>query len=123
MVDESESLMKLFSKMKIGSKLGVGFGAVLMLMVGLGIFFMVEISKVNGSTVDIATNWLPSVKVLGELKYDALDQRRGTLNYLLAPEQRQQVEARINRTAGALADDEKRYQPMISSEEERKLYQ
>src|ERR1700685_1205501 len=123
MVDESECLMKMFNKMKIGLKLGAGFGWVLMLMVGLGIFSIVEISKVNGSTVDIATNWLPSVKVLGELKYDAADLRRNTLNYLLATDQRPHFQEKVNHAVGAIADDEKRYEPLISSDEERKIYQ
>ncbi len=115
--------MKWFSKMKIGTKLGLGFGSVLFLMIGLGIFCIVELTKVNGSTVDIATNWLPSVKVLGELKYDAADLRRQTLNYMLAADQRQLYDGKINQTMGAIADDEKRYEPLISSDEERKLYQ
>ena len=50
--------MKSWSKMTIGGKLGVAFGIVEVLTVVLGVLAIVQLSKVNGNTVDIATNWL-----------------------------------------------------------------
>ncbi len=55
-----------FRKMKIAWKLGLGFGSVLALMSVLGIFSLVQLSHLNGNTVEIATNWLPSVKTLAD---------------------------------------------------------
>ena len=115
--------MTWFGKMKIAPKLGLGFGSVLMLVVILGVFSLVQLSKINGNTVDIATNWLPSIKTLGELRLDAADVRKDTLNYMVATDKKQHYEERINTELSAIADDEKKYEPMISSDEERKLYQ
>jgi len=112
-----------FSKMKIAAKLGVGFGSVLMLVGILGAFCLVQLSKINGSTLDIATNWLPSVKTLGELRLDAADVRKDTLNYMVATAKKEHYEEKIDSDLTAIAEDEKKYEPMISSEEERKLYQ
>ena len=115
--------MTWFSKMKIAPKLGLGFCAVLMLVVILGVFSLVQLSKINGNTVEIATNWLPSIKVLGELRLDAADVRKDTLNYMVATDKKQHYEEMINSDFAAIVDDEKKYEPMISSDEERKLYQ
>src|ERR1700735_2289820 len=109
--------------MKVALKLGLGFGSVLMLVVILGAFSLIQLSKINGSTVEIATNWLPSVRTIAELRFDTATLRRDTLNYVLATDKKQHYEEKISSEAGAIANDEKKYEPMISSDEERKLYQ
>lgn len=115
--------MGWFNNLKIGKKLGLGFGIVEVLMVALGMFSILQLSKVNNSTVDIATNWLPSVRTLGELKFDTAGLRRDTLNYIVATDKRQHYEEKLKGEIDAIAADEKKYEPMISSDEERKLYQ
>jgi methyl-accepting chemotaxis protein len=115
--------MGWFNNLKIGKKLGLGFGIVEVLMVALGVFSILQLSKVNNSTVDIATNWLPSVRTLARLKFDAAALRRDTLNYMISTDKRQHYEERTAGEKVAIADDEKIYEPMISSDEERKLYQ
>jgi methyl-accepting chemotaxis protein len=50
-------------------------------VLGLGAFALSKIATVNGNTVDIATNWLPSVSDLRALEYQAArfpSTRRGT---------------------------------------------
>ena len=115
--------MAWFSKMKITSKLGVGFGAVLMLVVVLGAFSLFQLSKVNSNTVDIATNWLPSMRSIAELRYDAAALRRDTLNYVVATDKKQHYAEKVSGELSEIGDDEKQYEPLISSDEERKLYQ
>ncbi|MGA8272709.1 MAG: methyl-accepting chemotaxis protein, partial [Candidatus Sulfotelmatobacter sp.] len=115
--------MNWFSNLKIGKKLGLGFGLVLALTAVLGIFSILQLSKVNSSTVDIATNWLPSVRVLGKINFDTSGVRRDTLNYIVATDKRPHYEEKVNTGLQAVADDEKEYEPMISSPEEKALYQ
>jgi len=115
--------MTWFSKMKIAPKLGLGFGSVLALVVILGVLSLFQLSQINNNTVNIATNWLPSVRVVGELRFDTAAVRRDTLNYILSTDKRQHYEEKINGELGAIASDEKKYEPLISSDEERKLYQ
>jgi CHASE3 domain sensor protein len=43
--------MQRFSNLKIGKKLLLGFGAVEVLVLILGLFAITQISKVNGGTV------------------------------------------------------------------------
>lgn len=52
----------MFTNMKLATKLFGSFVIVLVLMVGLGAYSIVQLSTVNTSTVDLATNWMPSVR-------------------------------------------------------------
>src|SRR5262249_48064085 len=117
--------MSLFSNMKIGTKLGAAFAVVEVLMAGLGILAIVQLSRVNGNTVDIATNWLPSVKALGEIQGDAMTVRRFELAHILDVDRKrmEEDEASIAKAEAEMAEDEKRYQGMISGDEERRLYE
>ena len=56
--------MRWFNNMKISSKILFVVFSVLALTIILGGFSIVQLSRVNGGTVEIATNWLPSEKVL-----------------------------------------------------------
>jgi len=77
--------MNWFMNLKIGKKLGLGFGLIELLMIAMGGFAIGELGKVNGSTMEIANNWLPSIRALAELKFDASSVRRDTLNFVVAP--------------------------------------
>jgi methyl-accepting chemotaxis protein len=115
--------MNWFMNLKIGKKLGLGFGLIELMMIVMGMFAIAQLGKVNGSTVEIATNWLPSVRILGELRFDSSAVRRDTLNYIVATEKRPHYEEKLNGELGEVVSDQKTYEPMISSEEERHLYQ
>lgn len=117
--------MKRFRQMNIATKLGLGFGTVLLLLIGQGIFSLNQLSAVDGNAVDLATNWMPSAVALGELKFDTSAMRRDTLNYMITvdPEKREHYEKKIDDELGTIAGDEKHYELLISSDEERKLYQ
>src|ERR1700751_4495636 len=116
--------MGWFRNLKIGAKLGVGFGAVLILVVLLGMLAMLQLSKVNASTTDLATNWLPSVQTLGTLQSDASSLRRWELYYLLNDTDAgmQEGQNKLSGVEAKVRADEKEYEPMISSNEERTLY-
>jgi len=116
--------MSIDANLSIGKKLGLGFGFVLALTVILGIVGIKEVSSVNSNTVDIATNWLPSVKVLGQVAYDAAAVRRFELNYLLSSTdaEKQNFLREIASNREAVSHDMLKYEPMVSSDEERRLY-
>jgi len=114
--------MKLFSKMKIAPKLGMGFGAVLALMIVLGIFSLFELSKMNGSVLDIGNNWMASVTYLSQLRFDASKLRRYELNTYFTADKSEGLR-QLDATIAAIDKDEKTYEATISSDEERNLYQ
>ncbi|HUA14143.1 MAG TPA: methyl-accepting chemotaxis protein [Verrucomicrobiae bacterium] len=116
--------MSWFRNVKIGKKLAIGFGVVEILMLALGMFSLMELSKVNGNTVDLGANWLPSVQELGALEYQVAAVRRWELNMLVSSDQ-QAVSKAQEKGASVLAsigETEKKYEPMMSSDEERHFY-
>ena len=117
--------MSWFSNLKIGKKLALGFGIVEVLTLVLGILSLNQLSKVNSSTVDLATNRMPSIQILGKLEYQTSILRRYELVRLLAPDQAaaERADAQGEKYLAAVGDTEKAYEPMISSDEEKRLYQ
>jgi len=80
--------MTFFSKMQMAPKLGLGFGSVLLLVIVLGGFSILELSHVNSNTVEIATDWLPSVRTAASLRFNCAAVRRSELNYTINPDRK-----------------------------------
>ncbi len=114
--------MNLLSNLKIGKKLALGFGIVEVLQIVLSMFAIVQLSKVNRSTTDIADDWLPSVRAIAELRFDTSALRRDTLTYVVATDEREHYSQKMSEDINAIAEDEKNYEPLIASEEQRNLY-
>ena len=113
-----------FSNLKIGAKLGTAFVTILILNVITGVFAVSQLSKVNGSTQDIATNWLPSIRILGEIDAGFNEYRRAEVQLVLANEPKG-VDENVKRASAAnkrIDEAFVKYEPMISTPEERKLY-
>jgi len=58
----------MFANLKLGTKLFGSFLLVLALMAGLGTYAIVQLGAVNGATVDLASNWMPSVRAILNVK-------------------------------------------------------
>jgi methyl-accepting chemotaxis protein len=114
--------MGWFNNLRIGRKLGLGFGAVLMLAIGVGVLALLQISKMNSNTIDLGTNWMPSIETISRLRFESSAERRWELNYLMSPD-KAAVRREMEISVGGMAQAEKEYEPMISSDEERHLYQ
>jgi len=68
------------SKFSIRSKIIAVIAFMLLTMSGMGLLTVQTMRSINAHTVEIETNWLPSVRVLGDLRTqkDALWQRFST---------------------------------------------
>ncbi|ALK98625.1 chemotaxis protein [Massilia sp. WF1] len=60
--------MRWFQHLKIASKLLVAFTLVIAMTCGMGIFSIVQLVKVSNSSADIAKNWLPAIRHIGEVQ-------------------------------------------------------
>lgn len=110
--------------MKLATKLFGSFVIVLALMVGLGIYSIFQLSTVNNSTVDIASNWLVSVKSVLATKSDLNRIRVLELRSILSQDSaeiRDAVKEASDRIAGMRRSWEE-YGKLLSSPEEKRLY-
>ena len=94
----------------------------LMLSLGAqGWFALHSISKINAGTVDIASNWLPSVRVLGEIKYRVSRLRLLDARYAMGTESLEDLAKPEAERVKAVAESLRDYDPLVSSPEERVL--
>ena len=113
------------SDLRIGVKLALGFLAVVLLTTVLGVVALVQMSRIHANAQDVATNLLPSVVQTGELRVLLNRMRRSEAGIVTARSTAevaafaQQVDAR-HKDLGTV---EAIYEPLLSSDEERKIYQ
>lgn len=115
----------MLNKMKIGARLGLGFGLLLLLLCVVAGIGMYQTSKLNDNVVDLAEDWLPSIQTLSDLKSEINGIRRATLRHVLEAEKEgKDVQARSHdqllneKLPVTLAA----YEKTISSPDEAKLY-
>ncbi|MBB3571739.1 methyl-accepting chemotaxis protein [Rhizobium sp. BK491] len=82
------------------------------------------LAKTNEATVDIATNWLPSVKMASALNSDISDYRIAESSHILSTDQdgMKLAEAELESVSAQLAADRKAYERLISSKHEQDVY-
>jgi methyl-accepting chemotaxis protein len=114
-----------FSDFKLGTKLGAAFISLVLLTIAVGGFALTQLTKINASTEDLATNWLPSIKILGQIRATGNQMRRAEGDHLLSVDAKDMdaIEKHYAELKKTLAEQLAAYEPMISSEEEKKTYE
>ena len=114
----------MFAKFSIRSKITSVVAFLLVAMMGMGLLAVRNMRAIHANTVDIATNWLPSVRVLGELRAGVISYRNVIREHMLA-ETLEEKEA-AEKTLAIVVDGNNKiratYEPLITSPEERALY-
>ena len=65
----------MLAKYSIRAKITAVVALLLVAMTGMGLLAVRNMRAINASTVDIATNWLPSVRALGDLRAGVITYR------------------------------------------------
>ncbi|MGN6826327.1 methyl-accepting chemotaxis protein [Paucibacter sp. M5-1] len=115
--------MKL-SNLRVGLRLGLGFGLLLLLMLAMGIYAVNRVNRVQANVTDLAGNWLPSTQQLAGLN-EALNQmRRAELQMLLGGGEKalQEETARLNKQWEQVPQLMASYEASVGSEAERQLF-
>ena len=111
--------MNVIHNLKIGTRLGLAFALLLALTLCMGVNAIVQLAHVERNVEDLATNWLPSTRLLGEVAEDMAAVKRAESRHLLAitPQDRQaferDVETQRARTRAAL----QRYSTLVEERE------
>jgi len=116
--------MEFFRNLKIGMKLMVVVLSVVAMTAVLGVFSVAQLSKVNDVSVDISGNWLPSIQALGKISMSFNLLRRADLAHILVTDKEamDRYERSAEQAAAQIAEAEAKYEKVISSDEERRLY-
>lgn len=117
--------MNWFDNLSIRYKLVLNFvasGGVLIVAV---IFCVLQIQSVGKDTKEIAGNWLPAVQAVGEISQLRLRYRVRSLEYMLpgSAEEKSKIEGSLGKLDESLHESLKAYEKLISSDQERAIYQ
>ena len=112
------------SKFSIRSKIVAVIAFMLLAMAGLGLLAVQSMQAINAHTVDIANNWLPSVRVLGELRADINLLRIALRAHVMAEtlDDKTAGEKRLSGILDAIAKDRKKYEPLVTTPAEHAIY-
>ena len=115
----------MFAKLSIRTKITSLVVVLLLALSGLGMIGLIQMRTLNTSTVDIGTNWLPSVKELGNMRNTITMYRNSLRSHLLSLEAKGKAEEerRQESILASLKKHQTAYEKMISSPEERRLYE
>lgn len=114
----------MFARLSIRAKIISVVAFLLVAMTGMGLLAVMKMRAINANTVDISTNWMPSVRALGDVRAAVITYRNVVREHMLAETMDEKLAN--EETAGvvmeALAKARQQYEPMIASPEERALY-
>ncbi len=114
----------MLAQLSIRAKITIVVSFLLIAMTGMGLLAVVNMRSINASTVEIQKLWLPSVRSLGELRSVATGYRGIVRLHILAETlaAKTSAEKRLSESSEAMLKIRQRYQPLISSAEERAIY-
>ena len=118
--------MTALRNLSIGGRLAAAFLFACLLVLVTGGASLLSMSRMNDSADDISGNWLPSVQVLSRIDATLNTERRVLMRHILEVDaagkavQLKRLDDLRNQALPALLRE---YEPMISSPEERALYQ
>jgi methyl-accepting chemotaxis protein len=114
----------MFASLSIRAKITSLVAILLIALSGLGVLGLMKMRTLNASTVDIGTNWLPSVRALGELRVSIALYRNAIRTHLLetTTEGKIEIDKRMASIDDSIKKTQSTYAKLISSPEEQKIY-
>jgi methyl-accepting chemotaxis protein len=110
--------------MTLKARLALAFGALVLVTLVLGLFAINRMATVNGAAQELATQWLPSIKVVGEIRAMANQARRAEADFLMSREggDWNQIDERLKSVRTAMEQKLGAFEPLIATAEERRSF-
>ncbi|WP_213290329.1 methyl-accepting chemotaxis protein [Bradyrhizobium sp. sGM-13] len=114
----------MLARYSIRTKIITVVAFLLVAMAGMGLLAVKNMRAINANTVDIATNWMPSIRVLGDLRAGTITYRNVIREHMLSETLEEKLS--MEKTLATVIDSNTKirtaYEPLITSAEERALY-
>ncbi|RAS13399.1 methyl-accepting chemotaxis protein [Microvirgula sp. AG722] len=116
--------MNFFDNISMRAKFIVNFLASASILIAAIFFCIWQIRIIGQNTDAIASNWLPSVQAAGEISQLRLRYRVRSLEFMQpnTPEEHAKIAGSMTELNGKLEQAFKKYEPLISSAEEKQAY-
>ena len=114
----------MLNNLKMASKLSLGFGIILVLMLASGLISLNRMNIVNDQSTIIAENWMPSIKVTEEINTNTSDFRIAQYEHVLSTteEDMKKAENTMDSVLATMKKNRADYEKLISSPEEQAVY-
>jgi methyl-accepting chemotaxis protein len=114
----------MLARLSIRAKITIVVSLLLLAMSAMGGLAVKQMFSINRDTTDVVKNWLPSVRVLGELRAASITYRAVVRAHILASDDagKKAQEEILARYSTALDKARAAYEPMITSPEEKAIY-
>jgi methyl-accepting chemotaxis protein len=115
----------MLSKLSIRMKVTAIAGFLLLTLAIAGASALISMRSLNAHVTDLSKSWLPSVQIVGQMRALGLSYRIALRDHILSEsaEQKAAMDKKIAGIDSALVEAKQRYQPLITSPEERSLYE
>jgi methyl-accepting chemotaxis protein len=114
----------MLAKFPIRTKIIAVVAFLMVAMTGMGLLAVKNMRSINANTVDISTSWLPSVRILGDLRAGVITYRNVIREHMLAEtlEEKLAQEKTLVTVVESNTKIRAAYEPLITSAEERAMY-
>jgi len=114
----------MFAEMKLGTKLACAFGLLVVLAALTGGVAIERLSAVNHAADTLAKTWLPSIKLLGDIRNTANAFRRLEYRHLVAgtTKEMDEIEAMMADSRKHMAELQKKYEAFADDNVEKAAY-
>jgi methyl-accepting chemotaxis protein len=114
----------MLAKYSIRAKITTVVALLLIALTGMGLLAISKMQAINANAVDIQTNWLPSVRLLGELRGGVITYRNVVREHMLSEtlEEKEAAEKTLATVVERNNGIRAKYEKYITSPEERAIY-
>ena len=116
--------MNWFYRLRLASKLGITFAAVLALTLLVGVISIRELAEVNDTSLRLSSHWMPGIRVIEDIKSQVARIRTRELQYIIStdPSEMDKYDKVIAQDLVDLKVMQDAYVKLLESPEEKQLY-
>jgi methyl-accepting chemotaxis protein len=114
----------MFAKISIRAKIISVVAFLLAAMIGMGLLAVTKMRAMNANTLDITSNWMLSIRFIGDLRAGVITYRNVMREHMLGEtlEEKLAAEKTLETVVEANTKFRRAYEAMIASPEERAIY-
>jgi methyl-accepting chemotaxis protein len=105
-----------FHDISIRTRITATLAILVLIICSTGLFAVHRIMRVHETTVDMNTSRLPSIRYIGDVRYNMARHRAIVSRHVMTsnPQQKTQIEGRIHLAEKNVEDARKLYEPMVT---------
>ncbi|WP_428558480.1 MAG: methyl-accepting chemotaxis protein [Solidesulfovibrio sp. DCME] len=112
------------TQMRLSTKLICSFAILIAIQIGGNLTALMLMGSINANVTELATNWLPSIDAVADIDHQFQTLRRWEILHVLSTDESEMrgYDQRIAAIKVELNKTFAKYEPLISSDEERRIY-